>query len=416
MRLVVLFSLIFFMVSLLGEDWPRWRGPRGDGTWFGPEIAKELPDNGLERVWKSTLYPGFSGVTVKGNRVYTMDRPPVEEFGEMERVVCFNALDGIALWDFAYPSEYGNLSYGKGPRASLTIHEEKVFGFGAMGHAFCLNAKDGKKVWFRNLSSEENASRPIWGFSGAPEVFGGEVLMHVGARPAGSILALDLDSGQTKWKAGSDKKAGYAPPLPILRDGRRELICWGPNRIMGLPIGGGKELWQVPYEVKYGVSITKPIYHDGIALVCGYWDGAMAIRLGDAPGDAKLLWKDEERLCGLMSQSLYREGLCYLLDRRNGLTCFELKTGRILWTDGHRLTTAGRNPQASLVWVGKGGDALSLNAEGELVFLNLSKDGYREHWRDQLVGKTWAHPAYAGSRVYARSDRELACFQLPLEK
>jgi outer membrane protein assembly factor BamB len=416
MRLVVLFSLIFFMVSLLGEDWPRWRGPRGDGTWFGPEIAKELPDNGLERVWKSTLYPGFSGVTVKGNRVYTMDRPPVEEFGETERVVCLNALNGNVLWDFRYPSEYGNLSYGKGPRASLTIHEEKVFGFGAMGHAFCLNAKDGKKVWFRNLSSEENASRPIWGFSGAPEVFGGEVLMHVGARPAGSILALDLDSGQTKWKAGSDKKAGYAPPLPILRDGRRELICWGPNRIMGLPIGGGKELWQVPYEVKYGVSITKPIYHDGIALVCGYWDGAMAIRLGDAPGDAKLLWKDEERLCGLMSQSLYREGLCYLLDRRNGLTCFELKTGRILWTDGHRLTTAGRNPQASLVWVGKGGDALSLNAEGELVFLNLSKDGYREHWRDQLVGKTWAHPAYAGSRVYARSDRELACFQLPLEK
>ena len=87
MRLVVLFFLIFFMVSLLGEDWPRWRGPRGDGNWLGPEISKKLPSNGLKRVWKSTLYPGFSGVTVQGNRVYTMDRPPVEEFGEMERVV-----------------------------------------------------------------------------------------------------------------------------------------------------------------------------------------------------------------------------------------------------------------------------------------------------------------------------------------
>ena len=58
---------------------------------------------------------------------------------------------------------------------------------------------------------------------------------------------------------------------------KEELICWGPNQIMGLPVGGGKALWRIPYEVKYGVSITKPIYHEGIALVCGYWDGSRAI-------------------------------------------------------------------------------------------------------------------------------------------
>ena len=416
MRILVFLSLGTIVSNLLGEDWPRWRGPRGDGTWLGPEISKKLPEKGLERVWRTPLNPGYSGVAVQGNRVYTMDRPPVEESGEKERVLCLNTLDGKILWKFEYLSEYGNLSYGKGPRASLSIHQERVFGFGAMGHAFCLNAKDGKKVWFRNLSSEEKASRPIWGFSSAPEVCEGEILLHVGARPSGSILALDLDTGRTKWRVGSDKKAGYAPPLPILRGGRKELICWGPNRIMGLPVGGGKTLWQIPYEVKYGVSITKPIYHDGIALICGYWNGSRAIRLGNDSDDAELLWKDEEKLCGLMSQPLYKEGLCYLLDRRNGLTCFELKTGRILWTDDHQLTAAGRNPQASLVWAGKGGDVLSLNAEGELVFLNLSKSGYHEHWREQVTGKTWAHPAYAGSRVYARSDREIVCYELPVKK
>lgn len=412
----ILLSLVFLMNSLLGEDWSRWRGPRGDGSWNGPKISGKLPENGLKRVWKSPLNPGYSGITVKENRVYTMDRPPVEKSGETERVLCFNALDGSVLWEFCYPADYGNLSYGKGPRASLTIHEGRVFGIGAMGDAFCLNAKDGKKVWFRDLLSEENATKPIWGFSGAPEVFDKELLMHVGARPAGSILALDLDTGRTKWRVGSDEKAGYAPPLPISRGGRKELICWGPNRIMGLPVGGGKTHWQIPYEVKYGVSITKPIYHDGIALVCGYWNGSRAIRLGREPGDAKLLWKDEDKLCGLMSQPLYKEGLCYLLDRRNGLTCFELKTGRILWTDDHQLTAAGRNPQASLVWAGKEGDVLSLNAEGELVYLHVSKTGYLEHWRDQVTGKTWAHPAYAGSRVYARSDRELVCYELPLSQ
>lgn len=414
MRLIFLLVLISLTTSLLGEDWPRWRGPRGDGSWLGPEISKKLPENGLKRVWRAPLNPGYSGVTVKGNRVFTMDRPPVEKSGEKERVLCFNSSDGSVLWEFGYPAEYGDLSYGKGPRASLTIREDRVFGFGAMGHAFCLNAKDGKKVWFRDLRIEENATKPIWGFSGAPEVLDDNVLMHVGARPSGSILALDLDNGRTKWRVGADKKAGYAPPLPISRGGRKELICWGPNRIMGLPVGGGKTLWQIPYEVKYGVSITTPIYQDGIALVCGYWHGSRAIRLGEDLEDAKLLWKDEEKLCGLMSQPIYRDGLCYLLDRRNGLTCFELKTGRILWDDDHQLTAAGRNPQASLVWAGKGGGVLSLNAEGELVYLNLSKVGYLEHWREQVTGKTWAHPAYAGSRVYARSDRELVCYELPI--
>jgi outer membrane protein assembly factor BamB len=416
MRLLAFISCIFLAINVLAEDWPRWRGVRGDGTWQGPQILQEIPEDGLKRVWKASLNPGYSGITVEGARVYTMDRPSIEEFGDKERVVCFNALNGKALWQFEYPSEYGNLSYGKGPRASLTLHEGRVFGFGAMGHAFCLNAKDGKKLWFRDLLSEENATMPIWGFSGSPEVSNGELLMHVGARPVGSILALDLVTGQTKWRVGVDKKAGYAPPLPISRGGRNELICWGPNRIMGLPAGGGEMLWQIPYEVKYGVSLTKPIYQDGIALVCGYWNGSRAIRLGESPDDAELLWKDEERLCGLMSQPLYSKGFCYLLDRRNGLTCFELKTGRILWTDKHQLTAAGRNPQASLVWAGKEGNVLSLNAEGELVFLQVSEAGFQEHWREQIIGKTWAHPAYAGSRVYARSDRELVCFELPVEK
>ena len=41
---------------------------------------------------------------------------------------------------------------------------------------------------------------------------------------------------------------------------------------MGLPMRGGDEIWSIPYEVKYGVSIAKPIFEENIALVCGYWN------------------------------------------------------------------------------------------------------------------------------------------------
>lgn len=184
---------------------------------------------------------------------------------------------------------------------------------------------------------------------------------------------------------------------------------------MGLPVGGGDELWRIPYKITYGVAIATPIYREGIVLVCGYWHGSKAIKLGVNPGDAKLLWEEKETLCGLMSQPLYRDGFCYLLDRRHGLTCFELKTGRILWRDGHKLTPKDRNPQASLVWVGDTDQALALNANGELILCELTPKGYRELARDQVIGKTWAHPAYSGNRVYARSDREIVCLELSLE-
>jgi hypothetical protein len=34
----------------------------------------------------------------------------------------------------------------------------------------------------------------------------------------------------------------------------------------------------------------------------------------------------------------------------------------------------------------------------------------------KIIGPTWAHPAYAGGRVYARSDSELVCVELPEAK
>ena len=183
---------------------------------------------------------------------------------------------------------------------------------------------------------------------------------------------------------------------------------------MGLPVGGGRELWSVPYKVKYGVSIARPLFRESIVLVCGYWNGSRAIRLNAESGDAELLWSEEDDLRGLMAQPLYRDGVCYLLDRTYGLTAFELKTGNILWRDRHQLTEAGRNPHSSLVWTDmQKGDALALNAEGELVFLNLNPKEYHEYWREQVIGKTWAHPAFSDHSIFVRDDLQLIRWKLP---
>ena len=159
----------------------------------------------------------------------------------------------------------------------------------------------------------------------------------------------------------------------------------------------------------YGVSIVTPIYSNGIVFVSGYWEGAQAIRLGTQPHDAELIWEDNSNLRGVMSQPLSRGDHAWMVDKGRGLTCFELATGKKLWDAGHQMTPRGRNPQANLVWLNDSDRAIVLNSDGELILARLSTDGYEEQSRCSIIGPTWAHPAFAWGRVFARNDEELIC-------
>jgi formylglycine-generating enzyme required for sulfatase activity/outer membrane protein assembly factor BamB len=397
-------------LAAAGEDWPCWRGPRGDGTWKGLKLAGKWPAAGLERLWRQPVGGGHAGVSAAGGRVYTMDYQ--KEPAEVERVLCFEAATGQPLWSHSYPVRYGGLSYGNGPRAAPTVFAGRVFTLGAVGHLHCLDAATGKPIWSKDLVRDARARVPTWGFAASPVIFAEMVIVHVGAEPDGCLLALDQRTGQEVWRSLPDP-AGYATPLLIESHGTRQLVCWTPTHVRGLAPRTGKPLWAVPFKVTYSTSIATPLFAEGLVLVSGYYEGSKAIRLGREPAEAQVAWEDRRNLRGLMSQPLYRDGHGYLLDKRNGLTCFEFATGKKLWDDGNRLTPKGRNPQATLVWAGDGDRALVLNSDGELILTRLNPAGYREEGRVNIIGPTWAHPAYAGGCVYARSDCELVCVALP---
>ena len=83
------FYFLLFLQPLFpdGENWPKWRGSKGNGSWEGPVIMKELPVNGLKKNWQINVFPGYSGVTVKDGLAYLMDKPKLEKKGEVERVL-----------------------------------------------------------------------------------------------------------------------------------------------------------------------------------------------------------------------------------------------------------------------------------------------------------------------------------------
>lgn len=360
-------------------------------------------------VWKSPLAAGYSGLSVVGNRVYTMDRPP--EPTDRERVVCLDATTGKPVWEYVYPAPYGKLDYGKGPRATPTIFDGHVYTFGAVGHLFCLDAASGQVVWSKDLVADHKAQQPTWGFAASPVIHEGKVIIHAGLKGNGCFTAYDAKTGVEVWRGGGDP-AGYGTPILVKHAGVEQLIGWTPENIVGLSPSTGRLQWSVPYKITYGVSIATPIYREGLALVCGYWDGSKAIKLGAKPHEAELAWEENRYLRGLMAQPLYRDGLAYLLDKQHGLVCFELATGKKIWTDENRLTPRGQNPQASLVWLGESNRALALNSDGELILCRLSRAGYEEQSRAKIVGETWAHPAFAGNLCYARDDEQVICVRV----
>lgn len=401
-----------------GEEWPKWRGPRGDGTWHGPKLAEKFPEGGLKRVWRIDIGGGYAGVTVADGRAYLFDhKKPIKEGAEksdeVERLLCLSADDGSQIWKHEYPATYGNLDYGNGPRAAPTVIGESVYILGAVGDLRCLNVKSGELVWSKKLTTDFDGRVPNWGYAASPFLYDDLLIVMPGGAQGTSVVALRPETGEMVWKSLSDE-AGYATPIVYEHDGKPQMICWTPSHIRAVDPRDGNVCWSVPYEIQYGVSIATPIFQEGLVVVCAYWAGSKAITPVAAGGEAPLAWEENRYLRGLMSQPLYRDGLVYLLDKTYGLTCFELKTGKKLWDDDNKMTRRDRNPQASFVWLGDTDRTLILNADGELILARFTREGYREQSRAKIIGETWAHPAYAKNRVFARSDTELVCFELPV--
>ena len=394
--------------AMRAEDWPQWRGVRGDGSWNAPALPMKWPEGGPPVVWESPIGAGYSGIAVVGQNVYTMDRP--KEPADHERVVCLDLTTGKQRWQHVYPAAYGKLDYGKGPRTTPTVHAGRVYSIGAVGHVTCLDANDGRLIWKKDLVGDFKTNLATWGFSGSVVIHGDLAIVHAGA-PGACYIAFDKATGDERWRGGADP-LGYGTPVLVKRNDHTQLIGWTPENIVSLDADTGRENWRHPYKVTYGVSIATPIVRDDIVLVCGYWEGSKAIKLGARPADSQLLWEENKWLRGLMSQPLYRDGHVYLLDKQHGLVCFKLQTGEMVWTDKNQLTPRDRNPQANLVWLGDTDRVIALNASGELILARLSPTGYEEHSRAKIIGETWAHPAFAASFALARDDNRIVCVRV----
>jgi len=354
---------------------------------------------------------GYSGIAVAAGRVFTQDRKKEPSPG-IERVLGLDRATGKTRWFHEYPADYGDLDHGNGPRATPTVHDGRVYTLGAMGHLFALDEKSGNVTFGIDLARQFGAKLPTWGYSASPLIHGDLLVVVAGARPGGTVIAFDRKTGKERWRA-LDERPGYSSPIATRIGGREEIVVWTADAASGLDPATGRVHWRAPFRTsEYDVAIISPFVEDGQLFISGYWDGTETYNLDGSPSPG-VAWKNR-RPSSLMADPLFHGGHLYTLDKKEGLLCLEWASGKVLWSDSHAMTPASRNPHASMVWAGEGRAAV-LNSEGHLILARLSRGGYEEEGRVPIIAPTWAHPAFAGQEVFARSDAEMVCVRVKVE-
>jgi outer membrane protein assembly factor BamB len=439
-KFCTLLFLLLTVTSGLADDWPQWRGPKRDGVWRETRIVQMLPEK-LRCRWRTPIGGGFSGPAVADHRVYVTDRVVPEEQPtsknralerEMvsggERILCLDADTGQVLWQHAYPVQY-NISYPVGPRATPTVHQGKVYSLGAMGDLFCLDAKSGNVLWQKKYQDDFGTVINLWGMACAPLVDGNLLILQAGGKEGRSVLGLNKNTGREVWHALDSVDPGYASPIIIDVGGQRQLVVWNPTGLYGLDPETGRLLWQQLSAIHMGQSVATPVFHrkGNLLLVTSFFDGPMMVQLDINTPTCRLLWqgkshselpKNTDGLHSTISTPALVGDSIYGVCSYGQLRCLKAKTGKRIW-ETVEATGMGRWWNAFLV---KHENRFVLfNEQGELIFAQLSPQGYQEISRSFLIEPTsqagrrkvvWSHPALANRSVYARNDKEIICIDL----
>ncbi len=411
--------------SLSAEDWSQWRGSNRDGIWRETGVVGKFDKPELDVLWRAKIGGGYSSPSIASGRVYVTDR--LTKPKQVERVHCLDERTGKSLWVHSYDCVYRNVGYETGPRAAVTVEGKRAFSLGSMGHLFALDVETGSVLWSHDLNGEYKIRMPIWGISAAPLVENNLVIVQIGGEDGACLVAFDKASGKEKWRA-LDDNASYAAPIIVEQAGKRVLVVYTGENIVGLDPMNGKTYWTHPFPPeRMVIGIATPVLYEDQLLVTSFFDGAMLLKLGQDRLGVSEVWKHvgpnekkSEAIQSIISTPYIADGYVYGVDSYGEFRCLDVKTGARIWETLEimpkaRWATAHLIPNGDKVWI--------FNERGELIISKLSPKGYTEISRAQLIAPTkgqlnqrggvcWTHPAFANKHVFVRNDDEIVCASL----
>jgi outer membrane protein assembly factor BamB len=418
-NLRLLAALVVFAgigVHSYADEWPQWRGENRDGVWKETGVVEKFASDRLKLRWKMPVSNGYSGPTVAEGKVYLTDR--VIEPEQVERVHAFDWQTGEKAWSYSYHCPYIGVGYPDGPRASVLVEEGRAYSLGSMGHLYCFDAANGEVRWKKDLAKEFDIQMPIWGIASSPLIEGDLLIVQAGGKDA-CVVAFEKGTGNLAWKALSDR-ASYSAPIVIEQGGKRVLVMWTGDHLLGMNPRSGEVYWKHPFTpTRMVINIATPVVDQDRMFVSCFYDGSMMLSLDPTKPAADLLWRrlgpDEQHtdsLHSIISTPYLKGDYVYGVDSYGELRCLDAKTGDRIWED---LTATPKSRWSTIHMVQNGDRTWMFNERGELIISRLSPQGFEEISRTKLIeptpgqldrrgGVCWSHPAYAHKHVFARND------------
>jgi outer membrane protein assembly factor BamB len=384
------------------ENWPCWRGPRGDGT----SLEKETPTHwsSIENIaWKTSIPgEGHSSPIVWDNRIFLTTALKETQ----ERVLLsLDRKTGAQLWQqavFRSPLEAKNNenSYAS---ATPATDGKKVYATFLDGADVVIAAYDfsGKELWL----VRPGRFKSQWGFSHTPVLFEDKVIVVCYSKGENFVVAVNQGDGHTMWKTACENPSqSYSPPLIRKMAGRVQMITPGNNALTSYDPQTGRALWIVD-----GLSsdaVITPVYHEKADLVlsCTSWPNRVLLAIRpDGQGNvtsSKVVWKTSEGAPYVPSPIAAGDWFFTSSYSGKAAHCYEAATGKILWQEPMGLHHASPVCANGLVYF--------LNDDGVMhVVRGAAK--FDLVARNELGEKTYASPALSSGQIFLRGFKNLYC-------
>ena len=394
MRTLVL-AIGLTVVSLAVADWPEFRGPGGEGLSDQTDLPLEWSES-RNVDWKVPIPgEGWSSPTILDGRVWLTT---ATDRGRSLRAIALNWVSGEIVHDVeVIRLASGPSKHQKNTHASPTpiLTKDRVYAhFGRHGTAALDHS--GKVLW-RNL---EHTYSDGHGNGGSPVLWNDLLIFNADGVERQSVVALDTDSGETRWVARRGSRMSFATPLIIQTPRGPQLISPGGDEAGAYDPRTGRLLWSIRYD---GFSlIPRPVFGNGLVyLTSGFYRPTVHAVRPDGSGDvtaSHVEWR-QSRGAPLTPSLLLVGDLLYLVSDNGIASCLDAKTGAQKWQ--------GR--------LGGAFSASPLHAAGRIYFTNetgettviAAGDEYRELARNRVDGDTLASLAVSGSSICLRSRTHL---------
>jgi outer membrane protein assembly factor BamB len=387
-------------VSLSAEEWPGWRGPRGDGTSHEQHIPIRWSQTENVR-WKTPIPgKGHSSPVVWGDRIFLTTCLEKEQ----QRVLLsLDRRNGKLLWQ----------------RVVVTAPLEKKHDLNS--YASSTPAADGQYAWVPFLASDniqlacyDFAGKQIWirspgefhsmhGFCSCPVLYKNMVILNADQDGDGYLVALDKATGAERWRTTRPNNTrSYCPPLIVEAAGRKQLVLTGSKCVASYDPDAGKQIWIVDGPTEQFVASM--VYLDGVFfLTAGYPTYHLLAIRPDGKGNVTnthVLWH-ETKGAGYVPSPIAAGKWFFVVSDGGVASCLEAKTGKRCW-----MKRLGSHHSASPV--SAGGFLYFLDDEGVTHVVKAS-DKFEVVSRNALGEDCRASPAISHGQIFIRTLRHLYC-------